>query len=477
MAVGRAASVVITVAATAVLARMLAPEDFGLVAMVAVVTNFARMFVDAGLAAATIQRQSLTRQQATNLFWIATGLGLLIAAAVASLAPVVALVYGEPRLTGITLAMAVSFVFAGLTVQHQALMRRVMQFGSLAGSQIVASISGQAAALAWAWQYRGQPGGYWALALIPIVTALVRMLTVWFLCGWRPGLPRRGAGTRSLLQFGANLVGFNFANYFARNADNLLLGWWWGPTVLGFYSRAYALLMMPLQQIMPSFASVIVPMLSRLQGEPEKYRRAFIAAVRPMLWISIPAVGLLVAAARPAVLLYLGPQWEPVVPLFYALAPAAWANTFVSCSGWVFTSWGRTDRQLRWGVAHSIVILVTIASTAPLGALTMAACLSVVFVLMRAPGFYYCFRGTPLEVRDLAGLIWRPTLAAGGAALAAQAACRWLLVGEPLLGGLLLATAVYAFTLLLIAGVTPGTIADVMKIRSALDLRRPQPAD
>ncbi len=232
---GQVATLLISLAAVPALARLLEPEDFGLLAMVAVLTNFARMFVDAGLSMATVQQEKITPQQVTNLFWIATALGALISVVVACLAPAVAWFYGEPRLTAITLALSVSFFMSGLAVQHRALLRRGMQFMAITSVGVLAAIAGQVVAIAWAWRHYGQDNDYWALVLIPIVTAGVGLIGTWLTCRWRPGWPRAKAGTRNLVVFGANMTAFSFVNYFARNLDNLLIGWWWGATPLGYY--------------------------------------------------------------------------------------------------------------------------------------------------------------------------------------------------------------------------------------------------
>ncbi len=473
-AIGQMASVAISLAAVPLLARLLNPEDFGLIAMVAVLTNFARMFVDAGLSMATVQREEITRQQVSNLFWIASGLGALIAIVVACLSPVIAWFYGEPRLVTITLAMAGSFVLAGMTVQHQALLRRGMQFGSLSVISVVSTLAGQIVGVAWAWNYFGTPYDYWALVLMPITTAAIRMGGTWLCCHWRPNRPQRGAGTRSLVAFGANLTGFNFANYFARNADKLLIGWWWGTTPLGFYDRASRLLLMPMQQIAPAFSAVVVPALCRLRSSPQQYRHAYCSAVRLLVWISIPLVGLLFCAAEPIVLLYLGPKWAEVVPLFQALVPAAWANCFINCSGWVFTSWGHVDRQLIWGIIHSLVVVVVIACCVPFGVTTVAFGVSAAYVLMRLPGFYLSFQGTPLKLRDLGEILWRPTLLALTASSASFWASGSWFAEWTLINQLFALTGLYIAIFLGAALVLPGTANEIRHLRSITQLRTQQ---
>ena len=156
---GQGMKFTIQLVSTAVLARLLTPEHFGLIGMVTAVTGFATLFKDLGLSAATIQRADISHQQISTLFWVNCGIGILVAAIVAALSPVVAWFYGDPRLAPITATLALSFVFGGLTVQHEALLRRQMRFGTLVCIEILAMSGGVTA--------RDRSGGSWGQILVP----------------------------------------------------------------------------------------------------------------------------------------------------------------------------------------------------------------------------------------------------------------------------------------------------------------------
>ena len=461
---GQIARVLIGLATIPILARLLDPADFGLVAMVAFFTNFAAMFVDSGLSMATIQRDEITHRQVSNLFWIATMLGTLVAITTAALAPAISLFYNEPRLTGITLAMACSYIFSGMTVQHQALLRRGMQFRDLAMAGVVSQLASQVAAIAWAAIHYKQPGAYWALVLMPIVMAATRMLYTWWACPWRPSRPKRGAGTRQMVVFGANLTGFNFINYFARTADQMIVGWWWGETLLGFYERARRILLQPMHKIAPAFTSVVVPTLSRLRDQPERYRAAFCAAARPLGWIGVTVVGFLYCTAEPLILLYMGPKWAQVVPVFQAFAPTAWNAMIATLGGWVYASHGHVDRQMKWGVANCIIMLTVIAAASPLGIVPLAIAISIANLLMRPLSFYICFRGTPIRNSDVPRVIWRPTVIALVSSAVSLLAVDFLWDDLARLPKLIALASIYIGTTLVLIVTVPGTIADIRKV-------------
>src|SRR6516164_3445967 len=161
---------VLQIIAAIVLARLLAPEDFGLVAIITVLTSFAPLLIDFGLGDATTQKSKITRSQISSLFWLSSGIGLAAAVVVAICSPMIAAIYREPRLEPIALCTSITFVLWGVSNQHLALLRRTMQFGKIAKIQFLGMLAGVAIAIILA--ICGY--GYWALVLRPITTALDR---------------------------------------------------------------------------------------------------------------------------------------------------------------------------------------------------------------------------------------------------------------------------------------------------------------
>lgn len=371
---------------TAVLARLLSPADFGLVAMVTAVTGFAAMFKDAGLSMATVQRENVTHDQVSTLFWINVALSAVLMCLVALLAPAIAWFYGEPRLTAITLALAGTFIFGGLTVQHQALLQRQMRFTSLSAIGVISFAASVAAAIVAAIYGLG----YWSIVIMTATAAAVNAALVWVYSGWRPGLPVRGSGVMPMLKFGGNVTGFNLLNYFARNSDNILIGWWWGGAALGLYSKAYGLLMMPLTQINAPISSVILPMLSRLQSQPERYRSAYLRVVRALSFALMPPIAFLIVTADWVVLIVLGPQWTEAASVYRFLAVVALAQPVSFTCGWLFTSQGRVREQFHWGIWGCVTTVLAIVVGLPFGIDGVAFSYGVSGLLLRTPLLYYC---------------------------------------------------------------------------------------
>ncbi len=450
---GQGAVLALRLGAIAVLARLLAPADFGLVAMVTAITGFLAMVKDAGLSMATVQRTRISHDQVSALFWVNVGMGLGLVMVTAALGPVIARIYGEPRLSGITAALAGGFFFSGLTVQHQALLRRQMRFAALAGIQVGSVMVGSTAAIVSA----GFGAGCWALVAMHVATAATAAVGVWVACGWRPRWPARWRGVRSLLAFGGNLTGGNLLAYACRSLDKVLLGAVWGPEPLGVYTRAYEMLLAPVRRINAPLGSVMIPALSRLQGQPERFRRTYQRAVSTVVAAGVPAVAFAFVCADRLVVVLLGEGWSAAVPVFRALAPAGLIATFNFAAGWVFIPLGRTDRQFRCVLGGTVVMVVGIVIGLRWGALGVAVAYSVATCLRRLPQMIYAYHGTPVKLRDLGEALWRPVLASGlaGGVVAGAQAAGWFSAAPPaaqLLVYALLFGANYAAVWLLMPG-------------------------
>lgn len=405
---GQALAFAIRFGATAILARQLVPADFGLVAIVAVVAGFVGMFTDAGLTIATVQQDRITHEQVSSLFWINAALGCLLAATLAALAYPIAAVYEEPRLVGIAHVLSVTFVLAGLTVQHQALLRRAMRFKTIVvvntGSLLLGAATGAGMAVAGY--------GYWSLVGMAIATAIGKASLSWALTGWVPGGMRRGSGVRPMLRVGGDVLCFDTVNYFARNADNLLIGWYWGAGALGFYEKAYSLVIAPIAQINAPLSSVAIPALSRLKTERERYANFVLHAIQLQASIVVPIIILLTIYAHEVTRIWLGPGWERTAILFQLLGIAATIRALTNPTGWLLISLGYTKRYRNLGLLNSFVIVLAFIVGLPFGSAGVAVSYSIAMAILFVPTWWITVRGTPLAPSQIFSSIAHP-LAAG----------------------------------------------------------------
>jgi len=414
---GQAVCFALYLATTIILTRLLPPEDFGLVAMVMAVSGFLKIFKEAGLSTATVQRENITQAQVSNLFWINLVLGVVLMLGVAALAPAMAWFYRDPRLIPIALALSLTFLIGGGAVQPRALLNRQMRFRALVaidvGTMTVGLATGVSLALAGA--------GYYALVAAQLSLSMTELILTWWASGWSPQRPTRDPGTRELVSFGASLTLFTFVQRLAQGADMLLLGRYYGAAAVGLYSRASALLLRPMDQFIAPFDAVFIPMLSRTQHQPERYRRLFLQGYEAIALLSLPAAGLMLAVSRPLVLTLFGARWAEAIPIFACFALAALFIPLGYAATWLPTTQGRGRDLVIAGVCFSAITLAAILVGLPFGPAGVAFAYALSGLLLRLPvQFWIVGRHGPVRTADL----WRGFLSylpAAGATFAAAA--------------------------------------------------------
>jgi len=382
----------------AVLARLLSPKDFGLVGMVMGVTAIVSVFSQLGLSIATIQRENITQKQVSNLFWINVGFSGLLALLTAGLAPLTARFYHDPRVTGIMLALALTFVLTGSTVQHQALLTRQMRFPALAIIDVSSSAFAFSVACIAAWF--GMT--YWSLVMQQLAISASVLAMTWIVSGWRPQLPAHNSGVMPLVKFGAHLSLADFVGQFSANTDSILLGRFYGAAPLGLYTRANVLLARPIQQILVPINNVLIPVLSRLQSDTERYRRSYMRAFGTIALIVFSFAGMCLALSKPLILVVLGPRWSGAIPLFAMFTIVAMSGPTASICSWIYESQGRGADQLRNHTAAGAITILAYVLGLHWGPLGVVTSLAVLSLAVRLPVIYaIAGRKGPVRTRDL----------------------------------------------------------------------------
>ncbi|NNE07071.1 MAG: lipopolysaccharide biosynthesis protein, partial [Gemmatimonadetes bacterium] len=409
--------VLLTLVSTIVLARILAPHDFGIVAMVTASTGFLGILRDLGLATATVQSEEIDHGQVSTLFWVNVIMGALLAVVVMLVSPAIAAFFHEPRLVAIGIALGVLGFIESLGTQHEGLLRRRMRFGALSIAEVTSLAVGVALGIVLAM--RGH--GYWSLVIMRFGTELTRVSLLWILCDWRPDRAVRFNNVKSQLAFGGYLTLGRFVRYAARHVDRLLVGRAFGAEALGFYGRARGWLFSPTHLIAGPVSRVAIPVLSRLRSEPERFRAWFGKGQEVLASIALPMAAYLFADTHSVVLLILGDQWLPAVPIFRLIAPVALAAAVRAGFEWSYVSLGRADRQFRWEVVEMLVTITAFLIGMRWGVNGVAAAWSSAAVLLTVPGALYCFHRSPVRAADLAKALIAPVTSSIAAAAAVRA--------------------------------------------------------
>jgi O-antigen/teichoic acid export membrane protein len=405
--------------ATVVLARLLMPSDFGVVTMV---TTFSVLLVSCGQIGfpdAVVQRDEMDHFLASNLFWINLGLGLVLTIGFAAAGSLLARFYGDPRVARVAVGVSLTIFITSTSVLHLALLKRAMRFSAVSGNDIVARAISVTVSVLLAWS----GWGYWALVGGVIAQPLAMSIGAWILCRWVPNLPRRTDGTGSIIRFARNVFARWSVGYFSQNADNLLVGWRFGPSSLGFYKKAYDLFVLPFSLL--SVYPVAVSTLSRLNRDRVQYRRYFLGGLSILALVGMGLGADLSLVGKDLVRLILGPKWDMAGRIFVFFGPGIGAMLIYSAHGMIHLSIGTTVRYFRWGIIEVTVTCLMFFLGLPWGPMGIALAWTASYWLLTIPAFWYAGRPIQLGITPILAAIWKYLLAS----LVAGCACAWIVPG------------------------------------------------
>jgi PST family polysaccharide transporter len=351
-----------------VLTRLLTPADFGLVGMVLAVTGIAIVVQDFGLSMAAIQSPTISESEQTNLFWANLSLGLLCAITVTASTPLIVSGYEEPRLRPITPVLSIIFVLGGASVQYTARLSRDLRFKALGILTITSQVISVAVAIAMALM----GSGFWAIVGQQITFALANIVGCVIATRWWPGFPVRGASIRRFLRFGTGVLGTQSIAYVTKNVDNILIGAIWGPVALGLYSRAYQLMLAPLNKINAPMTRVALPILSRVQHDEASLMRYLSKAQVVSCYITASTFAIIAGLAEPIVRILFGERWLAATPLVAILALGGIFRSVSQIAYWAYLARGASGPLFRQHLVSGFITVALLACGVPWGAIGVA---------------------------------------------------------------------------------------------------------
>jgi teichuronic acid exporter len=405
-AVGKASNTLISLAVTAVLTRLLTPADFGVVAMVVVISGFLNIMAEAGVSTAVVQKRDLDERALSSLFWMGLGVASLTAIVLAASSPLVALLFGEAKLTPVVALLSLGFVFLALGRIPNGLLERSFRFRELALIEVISAVVsgglGVGMALAGA--------GYFALVCQALAAGACNAVLRLACAGFRPRLVLDRAVLLRVGAYSSGVTVFTAINYWARNLDKALIGRSLGAAELGFYGRAYALMLYPLEGITGVINPSLHPLFSAMQGDPERMTRAYLKIARLVATLAFPTMCVLSALAPEIVHTVWGRQWEPSVPVFAILCFVGTIQPIGSTFGFVFLATNRTRLLAIVGAVNSAIMMGGIALGVRYGIRGVAIGYSLAYGLIFLPTMYIVVvRLLAGRVRDIAGIFASPS--------------------------------------------------------------------
>lgn len=405
---------------TVMLARLLTPADFGVVAMV---TTFSLLLVNVGgngFTEAVIQCGEIDRYTASNLFWLNLAAGLVVAVVFAVSGSVLTVFFRNPLVANVAVAVSAQIFIAAGSVVHLALLKRAMQFAATSANDILARAVYSVVAFLLALKGLG----YWALVGGLVAHALSTTIGAWWLCQWIPGMPRRTGRTGALVRFAVTVYGQFVVRYSTQNADNLLVGWQFNAVALGFYKKAYDLFALSASQLTAPLHNVALATLSRLNQDPVRFRRYLANSLGIIAFVGMAASADLTLVGKDVVRLVLGRQWSESGRIFELFGPGIGGMLLCSTIGWIHLSIGKPERWIRWSLVELGLTVSLFVAALPWGPAGIAAAWSISYWSLLIPGFWYAGRPIGFGVLVLLAAIWKYTAAALVAAMATAAIIR-----------------------------------------------------
>ena len=396
IASSQACKLILQTIATAILARILVPEDFGLLAMVLVVSGFAMLVKDMGLSTATVQKLDLTQSQVSCMFWINVAFGSLIAIIVSLFSPLIAQIYQSKEVTLITIVVSSIFIIDGFGSQHFALLRRDMQFKKIVIIDMISVIISIMIAIILAIN----GAKYWSLVAQVVVLSICSTTQSWFVSKWRPDFPKWDPSVKEIIGFGGHLTAFNSINYAIRNVDNFLIGAFLGAAQLGYYSKAYNLLMLPIRQVSNPIAAVALPALSRLQNDDVRFKRLFVNLSQIAALVTTPIVVYSFIDADILVLILLGNQWVNSTDAFRYLSLASLVGAIAFLPTVLCVSRGYPKVQLKWAIYTAPIIIIGFVLGLKWGINGVALSFSITYPIAFLIFIFMACKSSPVKPND-----------------------------------------------------------------------------
>lgn len=381
---------------SAVMARLLLPEDFGVFGMAFVFITFLQLFSQLGMGAALIQEKSLDEEDLSSVFWMNLASGIILCAIFILCAPFIAAFFRQPVLRKIVYVLSVNFIIVSLSMVQSILLTREMRFKKIS----VVTLASLACS-GFLGIYLALNGfKVWSLVWSSVGGNIISTALMWYKSEWNPKFIFHWAKIRRLFSFGFNVLAANVVNYFARNIQDILIGRFLTPAALGYYSLANRIMLLPLQHITWRIGGVTFPAFSKIQHDEYALRDAYLKTVSLISIVTFPIMIGLSAAAPEIITTILGEKWMPAVILVQILCITGLIQSITSTIGAMILAKGRADLNLKCGLFSSPILCLGIAIGLKWGVLGVAITYSISYILAVSIPIFIGFRLISLKMPD-----------------------------------------------------------------------------
>ena len=351
-----------------VLARLLLPAEFGVLAAAVVFVALARTLADAGLTRTLVQRSELRAAHLDSALLVTGGLGALFGLVMAVSAPLVADIYSMPDLEPVLRALAVVPFIAGLLSVPESILRRQLRFRSVAARNVFAAVLSDIVGIVLALL----GAGVWALVAQTISSAVIAFVVLWFSVRWRPGKAWERRAMAELLGFGSHVLGISVLSFLNRRAGELIVGITLGPVALGFFSVAMRILSLALDILVYNFGKVAFPVFSRLADDAPRVARAYLRVTETTTLAAFPGFALMALFGSELAPVLFGSQWRDAGPILSIIALIGPAQSLAVFTNTLMLALGRSRLALTWTAVNAVVFVLGFLAASPFGITVVA---------------------------------------------------------------------------------------------------------
>ena len=391
---------------TIVLARLLLPQDFGLIGIAAVFIQLTLIVFDFGLNTALIQKEQVSEQEYASVFFLLLLSSLFWAGLFIALAPWIAKYFGYQLLRPIIRLLTLNFFFTAFSAIPRVKINRGMQFKRLGIAQMAASFGFGLVAVVVAWR----TGSVWSFVFAMLTEQFILSVLLNLMAPWRPGHGFQFSTVKELFAFGGHVTGSRTAAYINNNTPTFLIGKLLGANVLGYYALAYQLVEFPVQRISKNVLRVMFPALSRIQKDRENYTALFLETVYYLSLILVPIFAGIWLVAPELVVLFYGSKWQPAVLPLQILTWAGLFRSFWIMNSVIFLSRGNPQKEFRLNLVFFVVLVPLILLTAPYSLAAVAAAVTVNMGVFLAIGNIMARRLVDLPLRSFLKTMVTPAI-------------------------------------------------------------------
>lgn len=360
---GKVISQVISMGFGIALARMLTPDDFGLIAMMMVFTGFAGLLMDVGLGSALVQKKDVEEIHYNTVFWTNLALGAGLCALVFALSPSIAQFYGRPELTDVGHVLSFQFVLGALALVPRQRLVKNLSFQVTAVADLLGMIIGGLVAVFLVMEGYG----YWALAWQPVILRFVATCYIWGVARWIPAFDFSRIALKELFGFSFYVFATRLLRYATMKADKLLAGKYIGGEAAGLLDKAQSMMLFPLQNVSHTVGSVMFPALSLIQSDKQRVRKVYLRSTQAIALLTFPMMAGIFAVAENFVLGVLGEQWSEMILLLQVLCLAGVARSIVTVTGSIYLALGRAKLQFNVNLLTRPIALAGVVCGLPWG--------------------------------------------------------------------------------------------------------------